>query len=147
MLSICVDSPDFYLTPLHPPEIVEVQLAAFAHELKLFETEAAYQSDGEKDQPRMAEESFIPAGLFKPGGSNIEPPEAYAVFTGRILETERRQNPVSGEPFYWAMVKTLGGRIDVVASPELVTTPIVKGGILSGSFWLSGRIVSRENGR
>jgi len=43
--------------------VAEVQLAAFAHELKLFESEAAYDADGAADQPKFAVESFIPSTL------------------------------------------------------------------------------------
>jgi hypothetical protein len=137
------DSPDFHLTRLHVPEIVDVQIAAFAHQLNLFETEAAYDAAGDVGKPKFAVESFIPAGLFRPGGEKTEGPEAQAILAGRILETERRINPLSGQPFQWALVKTLGGLVDVVADPELVTKPMTKGGVLSGTFWLSGRIVSK----
>jgi hypothetical protein len=126
------DSPDYRLSPVKPPTIVEVQLAAFAHELTLFESEAAY--DANTDKPKLAVESFIPSGLFQPGGEKTEPPEAYGIFTGRILETERRVNPLTKLPFHWALVKTLGGQVDVVVDPQLITSRMVKGGVLSGSF-------------
>jgi hypothetical protein len=104
------DSPDFHLARVTPPFVAEVQLAAFAHELTIFENEADYNADGEADRPKLAVESCIPSGLFKPGGGETEPPEAYGIFTGRILETERRINPLTDPPFHWALVKTLGAR-------------------------------------
>ena len=64
-----------------------------------------------------------------------------AVFTGHVLETSVITNPVTGSSFCWAAVATLGGNIDVVADPILLNGLIVRGGVLTGSFWLSGVVL------
>ncbi|HYE14613.1 MAG TPA: hypothetical protein VD968_09255 [Pyrinomonadaceae bacterium] len=134
------DAPDYKLhDDLNLPAISRARLAAFAHELQSFESDESY----ERSQPgevKFAPESFIPSGLFTPGGESPEPPQAYAIFTGHVLETAILANPVTGSEFCWAKVSTLGGEIDVVADPVLLNGPIVRGGVVSGSFWLSGRL-------
>ena len=66
--------------------------------------------------------------------------EPHALFVGHIVETEERRNTVTGNPFRWALVDTLGGTFDVVIDPELLPDPPRVGNILSGWFWLSGRL-------
>ncbi len=55
-----------------------------------------------------------------------------------MLATEERRNPITGARYYTALIRTAGATVDVVAAPDLVTAPIVVGGVLGGSFWLSG---------
>ncbi|MGQ0763380.1 MAG: hypothetical protein ACT4OT_15395 [Acidobacteriota bacterium] len=133
------DVPDFHLTEATKlPAVVTIQLAAFAHELQSF----ASDEDHEKSQNheiKFASESFIPAGTFVPEG---QPPVAEAVFTGHVLETALITNPVTGAEFCWAKTRTLGGEIDVVADPALLNGLLVEGGVLTGSFWLSGRLLT-----
>ena len=89
-----------------------------------------------------ASQSFIPSGLFSPGGETTEPPLASAIFTGHIRAAEVRTNEVTGAEYFWAFVSTLGGDFDVVIDPELVSNPVpAAGGVLQGEFWLSGRLV------
>lgn len=135
------DVPDYQLNAIELPAFVTIQLAAFAHELESFDNdEAYYQSQPSEFQ--FASESFIPSGLFLPGGEKIEPPLAEAVFTGHILETSLVTNVVTGAEFCWARTRTIVGEIDVVADPVLLNGPMIEGGVLTGSFWLSGRLVS-----
>ena len=135
------DAPDFRIHDgLTFPVLRQVQLAAFAHELSTFVSEDAYYASQSKDQ-KLAAESFIPSGLFRPDGSTKTPPSALAIFTGRVLDTASITNPYTTANFVWAQVQTFGGQVDVVADPELLDAPVVVGGILQGSFWLSGRLI------
>jgi hypothetical protein len=122
------------------PMTRQIRLAAFAHELKIYGSEQEYE-DEPSDGPKFAVESFIPSGLFVSSEHAGQPPESMAIFTGRVLESSLLTNPLTGAKFHWALVKTLGGIVDVVADPEDVKRPIVAGGVLSGSFWLCGRIL------
>lgn len=137
---VVVDLPDFDAVrkELHKGAIVMVQIAAFAHELAAFASDEAFsESQGEI---KFAPESFVPAGLFS-NGDELAKPSATAVFTGHILEINRLTNPETGAPFYHLLVRTLGGTVDVVADPEIVQGEPDVGGVVNGSFWLSGRIV------
>ena len=70
-------------------------------------------------------------------------PQAYGIFTGHVVEAAKRQNELSGHFFYWSLVDSLGDLFDVVIDPELVQNEPKVGGVLSGSFWLSGRLVTQ----
>lgn len=131
-------APDFAAWAALPlPTTVSVSLAAFAHELDAYPDEDAYTASQEGEL-KYAAESFIPSGLFVEEG---EAPQPAAIFTGRVLETEVRSLPDSWRSFVWARVRTLGGEVDVVAARDEVRGEVVPGGIVSGSFWLSGRII------
>ena len=134
------DAPDFRLCDsVKLPSIVEAQIAAFAHELSVFESEEAYYAS-QSEGPKFAAESFITSGLFNPDMESVEAPQAHGIFTGRVLDTALRINPVTKSEFLWAKVQTFGGVFDVVADPLIVSGAIVEGGIIHGSFWLSGRL-------
>src|SRR5262249_38859458 len=102
-------------------------------------SDAAYDA-APGDGPRLAAEAFIPSGLFSPDGGARRSPEAHAVLAGHVLAAEQRTNPHSGAAFHWMHVLTLGGTLDVGADPGLAGEIPVVGGVLTGSFWLSGRL-------
>jgi hypothetical protein len=79
--------------------------------------------------------------LFTPDGEDTTPPEAYAIFTGHILRWKYLTNSMTHGSFFRMLVETPAATIDVVADPVLVTEQPVEGGVVSGSFWLSGRLV------
>ena len=135
------DLPDFDLQRhLSLPAVKEVQIAAFAHELTIFANESNYEAS----QSQLAPQAFVPVGLFqKIEGEEIPKdvgPTAMGVLSGRIISTEQLKNPFTNLPFHWAKVETFGGEVDMVVAPELVTTDLTVGGIVQGTFWLSGRI-------
>jgi hypothetical protein len=119
------------------PATGRVQLAAFAHALSFFDSEAAYMASQQK-KIRFASRSFIPASVFTEKG---EPPRSEASFTGHVLAAETKRNEAFGLDFLWASVETLGGVLDVVADPALLGITPKAGGILHGTFWLSGHVL------
>jgi hypothetical protein len=138
------DVPDFQLHRQLPlPVTVTVQLAAFADEVSVFDSEEAYYAS-QTDELQFAPQSFLPSGVWTSGEG---PPEASALLAGHILEVENRTNELTRNSFWWAFVKSLGGTFDVVIDPELLTSSPRVGGILQGSFWLSGRILSEGEDR
>ncbi len=122
------------------PYLADVQLAAFAQSIKGFATAETYLAAYGGDNG-SAVETFIPSGLFTAPGKKKEPPQSHANFSGRVLATKLLTNPVTGQKFYWAMIHTVGGKIDVVADPQVVEGRIVTGGVVQGTFCLSGRLV------
>jgi hypothetical protein len=135
------DAPEFQLHHnLQVPGTAEVQVAAFAHEVSLFASPEAHAAS-QTGEVRFASQSFIPSGIFSPAGERTEPPDAHAIFTGHILKTASRKNELTGNRFCWALVETLGGVFDVVIDPELIKAAPKVGGVLSGAFWLSGRLL------
>lgn len=129
------DLPDYDLyDELCLPLTIYMQLTAFAYELKGFETEETYRLL-QRDSRKWAVESFLSSGRAK------KPAQAEAAFSGRVLDTQLITNPVTGQRFYWARVRVLGNELDVVADPQVVQGRVVKGGVVRGAFWLSGRLI------
>ncbi len=137
------DAPDdaTYIA-LQLPTIAEVQVAAFAHEISCYDTPEAFRASQEDRQVKFAPQSFIPSGMFQPDSPAPAPPVATAIITGHVIEAEARKNSLTGRPFFWALVDTLGGKYDVVIDQSLLERAPPEGGVLSGSFWLSGRLTS-----
>ena len=128
------------LADLALPARAIAQIAAFAQQVTVYANEAAYDAAREAQGLNFTSRSFIPSGLLSPAGDPIDPPEPHALFVGHVVEAEERRNSVTGNRFWWALVDTLGGTFDVVIDPELLPDPPRAGNVLSGWFWLSGRI-------
>ncbi len=118
------------------PVVRQVQLAAFAQRLDAFADEAAYMQ-AQEGGIAYAVESLVASGMYVQAG---ELPEARVLLSGRVLAAELLVNPATGLLFQWARVRTLGGEVDVVADTAVVHGLIKVGGIISGAFWMSGKI-------
>jgi hypothetical protein len=133
------DAPDAALhAALALPATLDAQIAAFAQQVTVHASEAAYQSAQSAQGLNFPSRSFIPSGLFTPAGEPVSPPEPHALIAGQVIEADLRQNTVSGTTYWWALVDTTGGTFDVVIDPALVEGDLEPGQVLSGWFWLSG---------
>ncbi len=121
------------------PHRVQVQVAALPHQVQLFPSRELYDS-GAIDAPGFAAQSFVPSGLF----GEPDEPEAVAVMTGVIAEVELRTNALTGASFWWLLVESLGGTFDVVAAKDDFAETPVEGGVIYGTFWLTGRLLPAE---
>jgi hypothetical protein len=138
------DVPDFRTVEIENfPAVKEIQLTAFAsNDFQIFASEQDF-FDSQESELKYASKSFVPIGLFSfDENENIDLNVMRPIgkFAGEIKAFDRRTNQLSGQDFYWFLVETLGGEIDVVADPKFVTDEPKIGGIVSGQFWLSGRI-------
>ncbi len=124
------------------PVVVDAQIAAFAQQISVFASADAYAADQAAQGLSFGSRSFIPSGLFSPHGEPIIPPESHALLAGHVVDAGPRTNAVSGESFWWALVDTVGGTYDVVIDPALLAGAVVPGNVISGWFWLSGRLRS-----
>jgi hypothetical protein len=43
--------------------------------------------------------------MFTPDGESTEPPEAYAIFSGHVLETSVIRIPITQVDFWWTPVR------------------------------------------
>ncbi len=131
------DLPDYDLyEELCLPTTIYIQLTAFAYELRGFETEEVYKTKtSQRAGKKGPVESFLSSGRAK------KPAQAEAMFSGRVLNVRMITNPVTSQKFYYAQVSVLGNELDVVADPQVVQGKVVKGGIVRGAFWLSGRLI------
>jgi hypothetical protein len=122
------------------PAVFDAQVAAFAQQISVHASSADYDAAQQAQGLPFPSRSFIPSGLITPDGAPVDPPEPHALFSGHVIEAEERRNAVTGHPFWWALVDTLGGTYDVVIDPALLPSPPRAGGVVSGWFWLSGRL-------
>lgn len=138
---IVINVPDFrqHAARLTVPVEARLQIAAIAQELTVCASLEEFRNTPMGDLD--SEGAMIPSGTFTPDGESIHPAAPLAIFSGRILRTARVTNSQSGSPFYTFQVKTLGGVIDVVADPEHVGQEPREGGVIAGSFFLSGRLL------
>jgi hypothetical protein len=121
------------------PQNVEIQLTAFATDLEFYPNEDDYYGS-QDEELQFTVESFMPIGLFEEDEEG-ENPEPYAVFSAVVKQSEVRRNEMTGETFYWMLVDTLGGEVDVVASSDLCDELPNPLSVIQGQFWLSGRIL------
>lgn len=141
------DVPDFRAVEIAEfPRIAEIQLTAFAsNDFQIFAGEEAYQA-AQESELKYASKMFVPVGLFavdeKNGSLDLSVVRPVGKLAGEIREFELRTNELSGETFYWFLVDTLGGAADVVVDPKYVPAEPKPGGIVSGTFWLSGRVLN-----
>jgi len=141
----CPDAATHLDLPL--PVTVTAQVAAFAQQVSLHESPAAYTASQAAEGVSSPSRSFIPSGLISPAGEPVTPPEPHALIAGHVLEADTRVNSVSGTPYWWALVESVGGTFDVVIDPELLPDQPRAGQVLSGWFWLSGRLHTGAVGR
>lgn len=67
-----------------------------------------------------------------------------AILTGHVTETSRLKNPHTNVEFIYAKVNSLGGEFDIVVDPEILNGDICVNGVVSGMFWLSGRVIDYD---
>ncbi len=141
------DVPDFRLTSeIRLPQIQEIQLTAFASsDFKVYESEKDFD-ESQDGELKNSLKSFVSSGLFafdaEDESSDLNAARPIAIFAGIIKEFELKKNELSGENFYWFLVETLGGETDVVADVKLINNEPKIGGVVSGQFWLSGKLNS-----
>jgi hypothetical protein len=135
------EAPDFGLnSELQLPIVVSVQLAAFAHQVTLFDTEEEFR-ESPLVAGRLDVQSFIPSPQRVRERGETEPQRAEALVCGHILKVQQLTNDLTGLPFYWLLLETDGGRIDLLIDPELLPHEPPAGGIIMTVCWLSGRIL------
>jgi hypothetical protein len=118
------------------PFVTEASVTAFAKQVRLFDSDDEFH---ESCFGNFARESYISSGLMHPDGKEKDPPDASAILSGIVEAFEERINSHSGRPFLWMHMKSLLGNMDVVCDPSGINKRPWMGGIMCGSFWLSGR--------
>ena len=125
------------------PSTLTAQIAAFAQQLTVYESQTTYDAVQAEHGLPFASRSFIPSGLVSPSGEPVTPPESHALIAGEVIEAAERRNAVTDRPFWWALLDTVGGTFDVVIDPVLLSKPVHRGNVIAGWFWLSGRLQQR----
>ncbi len=137
------ETPDYAtIAAIQLPKRVNIQLTAFANELSIFDSTSTFEK-AQDDELKMAAQSFIPSGLFSSSEDEASTAsKAYGFFAGTIKEWEKKRNTMTSNHFYWMLVETLGGEIDIVADERYFENQPVIGGVVQGNFWLCGQILN-----
>ena len=131
--------------------IVTAQVAAFAHEVIVFDNLDDYEAHCNKRKEEddkainFSDKSFFASSMEQTEQANPKP--NCCMFVGHVLQAEERLNEYTGELYYWALVETYGDvKFDVVIHPDLVDnqSPPRKGGIVKGVFFLSAHFCPDE---
>ena len=122
---------------------VRAQIAAFAEEISVCNSVEEF-NNSRTGNLKFASQAFIPVGLFQAEQSPAVLPEALAFFSGHIKGCTKKINEVTELPFWHFEVDSFGGAFEVVADPSIVEVEPRVGGVLSGTFWLSGRLTEYE---
>jgi hypothetical protein len=134
-----------------PPFLATAQVAAFPHSLAVFMDEETFALAQAKQSVRFAAESLFASGLFESNDESDDAPTFHdpeaevfrgvsrAFFTGRVLKAETRRNPVTDQEFRWALVRTLGGTMDVLADAAFADT-LRPGVVIQGEFYLCAKL-------
>ncbi len=134
------DVPDFLAIPEFPfPHTVTIQLAAFPITFYCYRNAETFDKQQEKDMKlgfKVAARSFIPLNEESQASG-----QAFGMFAGKVKALANKTNALTGQLFVWMLVETLGGEVDVVVDPRLLTSPPANGNIVAGEFWLSGRLI------
>lgn len=135
------------------PFLAQAQITAFPHDLAIFPDEDAFARHQADHAVRFAPESFFASGLFSGSGNGggqavfHDPSDDHfeavsrAFLTGRVLDAATLRNDVTGQEFHAALVKTLGGTLDLVADKSQIRGELQPGNIIQGEFWLCGRLI------
>lgn len=115
-----------------------VEIAALTSEAELYDNESAYRAaPGEIYRPPV--ESFASAAHASVDDTpTFQEPTALA--SGRITQARLLINPGTESPYWWVQLSVRGVTLHVFADRETLGREPREGYILSGSFWLVGKM-------
>lgn len=122
------------------PSVHRIELVALAHEADLYKDEAAYsKAPGEVYRPPVG--IFASSAHFAADGESQSFSEATALLTARISSARLLMNAETSESYWWIQVSVGGVTLHTFADRETLGGEPLEGQILSGSFWLLGRLL------
>lgn len=136
---IVLELAPYGLQPLRtPPFTTEAQIVCFAHAVWAFKDVATYSRETPTNR-RIAAGALSPvtdADVPEVKLSYKQSPITLGLMTGIVRRAIRHLNPETREPYYWLLLETKRGKIDVVANPGQVQGDISEGNVaqVCGSF-------------
>jgi hypothetical protein len=136
------EAPDYaYYTFVEVPCTVNVQLAAFAQKLDVYSSLTDYNNKVGRTWDAETLLASGAAGAHGQQGPGKSPHANEAFINGVVEATATYENPLTHSHFVWCRLKVMHGYFDVCIDPTLLEAAVTPGAVLSGAFWLSGRLI------
>jgi hypothetical protein len=139
---LVADVPGFEATAsrVAAPQTVAVQATGFAREMNCFADSDAFAKCQGTTAISDTEFFRFPGMTAAPSAEALIPAEVR--ITARVLKASLRINPVTQQSFIALVIAAPGGgTIDIAANPQVASGELLPGGIIQGTFWLSGRVL------
>lgn len=120
------------------PLLADYQVAAFAHDLSIYESDEIF-SEAQESGIQFSPESQVPIGLFV--SDRWTAPAPFAQITGHVLSSAVLTNPLTGQAYHHLEVRTFGGDVDLVAEAGLYSGIVPVGSVVSAECWVCGRML------
>ena len=139
-----------------PPARVTIQLAGLAESVTTFDSIEEYELYKKMERQQEDDDVLFSSQFFGTGpllkSDEGRKTTTHAWLVGHIVETELRVSKLTGQSFYWALVKTGAGmEIDVVIHPGLLkqssSEPPIVGGVFEGYCYLSGLLIEEDDSK
>jgi hypothetical protein len=131
---IAFDLPDAHLVPkVHLPAIAKVQLIGFAREIHCYEN----IEDFRKANPSQPLEGLRPV---EGDQSENSPISSLMRLDGLVMEAKEMYNAHSDRHYYWLLIKTSIGPLEVVGAKRSLPFLPKSGMIFDGHVRLSGKV-------
>lgn len=136
---IVLELAPYGLQPLRtPPYETTAQIVCFTHAVWAHQDGTAYVRETPENR-RILAGSIVPvseADVPEVKLSYRQSPITLGLATGIVRRAIRHINPATREPYYWMLLETKRGTIDVIANPAQVSGDISEGNVaqVCGSF-------------
>lgn len=133
------------LQPLRtPPYTATAQIVCLAHAAWAYKDVADYAAATPVNRRIHfgSVRSITAASVPEVKLSYTASPITLGLLTGTVKRSIRHANPITGEPYYWLLVGTKRGAIDVIANPTQVQGDISEGNIVQ----VCGSLLARLSG-
>lgn len=135
--TIIFESPDYaYYSFMEVPCHATVQFTATARDMAVFSSVEDYNNYPN----RICNVSTVMNSSTTAGSEPAYHPEIY--LCGTVEETKVLENPLTHYYFQWALVKVGNGYFDVCADTAMLESPMAKGGVIAGNFYVSGKLIT-----
>lgn len=127
-----------------PPYATTAQIVCFAHALWAYADPAAYARETPSNR-RIHAGAISPvteADVPEVAVSYRSSPITLALATGTVRRAIRHVNPETREPYYWLLLETRRGTIDVVANPTHMQGDVSEGHVVQ----VCGSLLARLEG-
>lgn len=119
------------------PATLSVTLAAFAHEVSVYEDALTYELERPPASPFPAR-SFVSVHHARVDMEEVMP-DPTAIVTGVVDAAEELTNEATGMPYMHVRLATLGATVDCLATRDQIAPLPQPGNVVQGTWWIVAR--------